>query len=56
MNVSDLLNPADEPKTDGEIRHRDDLEINMTSRSFPATVPSPEDLFPFEAAQEAWLE
>jgi hypothetical protein len=61
MNVSDLLNPTDEPKTDGGIRHPgNNVEIDMTSKSFRATVPSPspssEDLFPFDAAQEAWLE
>jgi hypothetical protein len=54
MNVSDLLNPTDEP--DGEIRHPGNVEIDMTSRSFQATESSSEDLFPFDAAQEAWLE
>lgn len=53
MNVSDLLNPAD--GSDGEIRHPGNVEIDIVSRSFQATVPSPEDLFPFDAAQEAWL-
>jgi hypothetical protein len=49
MNVSDLLNPTDEP--DGEIRHPGNVEIDMTSRSFQATESSSEDLFPFDAAQ-----
>ena len=54
MNVSDLLNPADEP--DSEIRHPDNVEIDIARRSFRATESSPEDPFPFDAAQEAWLE
>jgi hypothetical protein len=53
MDVSHLLNPAGEP--DVEIRHSDNVETDIASRSFRATAPSPEDPFPLEA-QEAWLE